>query len=107
MQETNQERDEIIYRETMLYIENNELFYNQLIDCYKKTYEFYKLHPLLSTRKTRLIERIRKIVNEAVYSYKIECGFNKDYYPKAKDRKNVAIKIAANDYEEWKKEQEA
>lgn len=62
MQETNQERDEIIYRETMLYIENNELFYNQLIDCYKKTYEFYKLHPLLSTRKTRLIERIRKIV---------------------------------------------
>ena len=29
MQETNQERDEIIYRETMLYIENNEFFYNQ------------------------------------------------------------------------------
>ena len=100
MQETNQERDEIIYRETMLYIENNEFFYNQLIDC-------YKLHPLLSTRKTRLIERIRKIVNEAVYSYKIECGFDREYYPKAKDRKNVSIKIAANDYEEWKKEQEA
>ena len=107
MQETNQERDEIIYRETMLYIENNEYFYNKLIDSYKKAFEFYKTHPLLSNKKARLVTQIHNLVNEAIDSYKIECGFDKDYSPKAKDKKNVAIKIAANDYEEWKKEQEA
>ena len=99
-------KEEIIYTETMLYIENNEYFYKKLQAYYEKAYEFYKNNEMLLSKKIMLKRNLRKLINEAIDTYKIEIGFDDDYRPKAKDKEQLANTLAEKDFKDWCDEKE-